>query len=338
MREEAETAPRPSRSPLGVQLLPDAPAMRPRVQASDVQDRLVHEDEQRQRSKQALQVADSLICAICLDEINDPEPPNSVTLACTHVFCTGCIHEYGQRHNGRSPISCPCCKSPLTGEDRIALGLSSEAELDGVRQARAMIQRTPSPSSVNYTPRLPRAPPTPSEMREIGRAAGGTQVKFCPSCYTPIIKNGGCDHMRCLCGHSFSWGRARAACKCRRAHFDNGLWGSTCKDCSPQAKASLTLRRAGLAVAAAPPAAVAGAVGLAFAAVFTAVAVVVAAPPATIFGPPALAYEPVRRLRYTKEHRKKHANPLAMAAASGAYAVAVGTCFCTMATCGYESD
>lgn len=37
---------------------------------------------------------------------------------------------------------------------------------------------------------------------ELGMVA---DVKRCPSCETPIVKNGGCDHMTCPCGHEFWW-------------------------------------------------------------------------------------------------------------------------------------
>ena len=32
--------------------------------------------------------------------------------------------------------------------------------------------------------------------------------KLCPACHSPIIKNGGCSHMHCTCGHHFDWKRA----------------------------------------------------------------------------------------------------------------------------------
>jgi hypothetical protein len=36
--------------------------------------------------------------------------------------------------------------------------------------------------------------------------------KLCPKCRTPIIKNGGCAHMHCRCGHHFDWKRAPWYC------------------------------------------------------------------------------------------------------------------------------
>lgn len=30
-------------------------------------------------------------------------------------------------------------------------------------------------------------------------------VKYCPKCYLPINKNGGCPFMACRCGHQFCW-------------------------------------------------------------------------------------------------------------------------------------
>lgn len=31
------------------------------------------------------------------------------------------------------------------------------------------------------------------------------KIRHCPSCQVPIEKNGGCNHMRCKCGHEFCW-------------------------------------------------------------------------------------------------------------------------------------
>eukprot|EP00403_Amphidinium_massartii_P016151 CAMPEP_0178409624 /NCGR_PEP_ID=MMETSP0689_2-20121128/20558_1 /TAXON_ID=160604 /ORGANISM="Amphidinium massartii, Strain CS-259" /LENGTH=264 /DNA_ID=CAMNT_0020030771 /DNA_START=432 /DNA_END=1226 /DNA_ORIENTATION=- len=33
----------------------------------------------------------------------------------------------------------------------------------------------------------------------------GVEVKRCPECGNYIEKNGGCNHMKCVCGHEFSW-------------------------------------------------------------------------------------------------------------------------------------
>jgi len=51
-------------------------------------------------------------CPICLNEINDE---NTLRLYCGHVFCIGCITEYGAREASSSP-SCPCCRRLLCRE------------------------------------------------------------------------------------------------------------------------------------------------------------------------------------------------------------------------------
>jgi hypothetical protein len=33
-------------------------------------------------------------------------------------------------------------------------------------------------------------------------------TRYCPKCKSRIIKDGGCEHMECLCGRSFNWSEA----------------------------------------------------------------------------------------------------------------------------------
>lgn len=48
---------------------------------------------------------------------------------------------------------------------------------------------------------------TAEEVRSIVASVGENLV-FCPSCHNAIIKNGGCNHMVCLCGATFDFGVA----------------------------------------------------------------------------------------------------------------------------------
>jgi len=142
--------------------------------------------------------------------------------------------------------------------------------------------------------------------------------------------------MRCPCGHEFKWFDARPMVPCRRCHIDpeEGWMGryKTCRHCSKAAKAQAAVAKAGVATAIAPVAAVGATVAVAGVATAVAVAATVAAVPAVAVGPFALAYEPVRRLR------KKKSNPLAKAAASGAFVAGAGLAIGVMLLSGYESD
>lgn len=162
------------------------------------------------------------------------------------------------------------------------------------------------------------------------RAAGRVELRFCPSCDTPIQKNGGCQHMSCACGRDFTWEQARPLRPCRRCHVDEdcrffGRW-HTCQYCGPAARAQSAALRASNAVAAAPlVTAVAG-----VAAAAAAIAVTVAAVPAATIGPLALAYHPFHR----RCSPGGQPNPLAVAAASGAVLAFVAVSACA----GSDSD
>lgn len=44
-------------------------------------------------------------------------------------------------------------------------------------------------------------------MMDHERSSGMTRQ--CPSCKRFITKNGGCDHMRCICGIDYNWSKSR---------------------------------------------------------------------------------------------------------------------------------
>lgn len=171
------------------------------------------------------------------------------------------------------------------------------------------------------------------------RAAGRLNVRHCPSCSVPILKQGGCNNMNCGCGRRFSWLDAEPAVPCHHPHYEKDeddafLWGTTCRWCSPKAKAKLVASRSALVGLGT----LAGGAALGIGAAAAAAGLALSISTAAAFAPLALAYEPVRRLRMTKAQRQKKHNPLAVAAASGAMLSAGGLYVCTMATCGYESD
>jgi len=50
------------------------------------------------------------------------------------------------------------------------------------------------------------APPCPFDIQNSSvELLPGEAMKKCPGCGEHIIKNGGCDHMKCHCGHEFWW-------------------------------------------------------------------------------------------------------------------------------------
>ena len=85
--------------------------------------------------------------------------------------------------------------------------------------------------------------------------------KRCPSCMRSVIKEGGCDHMLCSCGHRFNWSNqpTEVPCDClnlRPQGQPKGrlfLWGyPCCKNHTRLAAAKLVLWRTAVVAVAAP--------------------------------------------------------------------------------------
>ena len=162
-------------------------------------------------------------CAICLVAA----APRLT--ACGHPFCDACLCRYTSR---AWPVSCPMCKQRLTLDTLHAAGCTEPACPE--------IETESAPPPVL----LARA------ERDFARVARAEHMRRCPSCSAPIVKAGGCDHMRCgSCQHSFSWSSAVPVVQCHAMHFrrentnDSRLLrrccGITCPGCSPIARVKL---------------------------------------------------------------------------------------------------
>ena len=60
-------------------------------------------------------------CAICLENFNEEDNPNIITLNCGHSFHRNCIINTCTHMN--DPCTCPLCRQPLTPEDLNELGI-----------------------------------------------------------------------------------------------------------------------------------------------------------------------------------------------------------------------
>jgi len=319
------------------------------------------EDHTAPAARKADDSHENLACPICLEQLSSANEMR--VLECGHKFCVACVVAYLQSRGGNGPDShsarhpCPCCRQLVNMRQwyRNSKVLTPREgpgahwySSDNTRPGSALrsMQNRPRPvapagsgrrldiTALHVPPGIPQArlPPVSSTaraeaVRELRRAAGRSTIKFCPSCQSPVVKNGGCNQMRCLCGFTFRWDQARPLRPCLHCHrdWDDGpiRQFKTCSHCSAMAQAEKHVLRTVSAVAAAPAAAVAAGIVLSG----VAAAVVSIAIPAAIAGPLALLYEPVRRIR------KKKMNPLAYVAAAGFVPVVL----CCQA-CGYESD
>eukprot|EP00932_Pfiesteria_piscicida_P011540 SRR837773.22719.p2 GENE.SRR837773.22719~~SRR837773.22719.p2 ORF type:complete len:296 (+),score=29.81 SRR837773.22719:61-888(+) len=176
-------------------------------------------------------------CSICLEELWS-RPTEVSRLDCGHGFHRDCF-----QHHARfirpicSPVWCPNCRAEVGDGELWRFGLQ---EILDARRAAAEAPPPPPP---------PRTP-SRAEERRTRRYARRRHLKYCPRCRASIEKNGGCDHMRCRCGHNFNWSEAETVAKCHRLHLaqDYGtvtgfFMGSTCKGCSCVAKTKLALWR-----------------------------------------------------------------------------------------------
>ena len=171
--------------------------------------------------------------------------------------------------------------------------------------------------------------------------AGKVELRYCPACATPVIKDGGCNQVSCPCGHTFRWPDARPPAPCSHCHVDRSMKYTekcrykTCAHCSKRAHYQAAIYRAG-ATALMVPCATASVLS-----VVTAGAAVVgfgfplAVVTAAAFGPPALCWETVRRIRGKPKWK---GNRLAKAARSGTAVASFGAFVITVGVCGWDSD
>jgi len=286
-------------------------------------------------------------------------------LGCGHVYCTKCIatHAWIQRA-ARRPINCPCCVRPVSFAEQRTLHMymanergehTEWAPLPQQPPTHAALARTLAPSwndvraaSAASRPAVPAVASAEEAMQEgwpvslsqreqrtFERAAARLQLRRCPHCDATVQKAGGCDHMTCACGASFSWLQAVPLVGCRTWHHDSNEGWHCCSHCPPAVRAKLKAARVARAAAVAPVVVVAGAIAGATIVAAAGVAVAVAAVPVAVFGPLALVYEPIRRTRSTAGG-KKHSNGFAKAAASGA--VVASLPLVALFWCGNDSD
>ena len=243
-------------------------------------------------------------CTICLGTSSETDKR---MLGCGHIFCASCIrtHITTQLRQRRS-VCCPNCKRAVQGgvlASNVSLGLLHSP-------AATTAAEEPTPANTELTAAARR------EKRRMQRRFEATarreHLKRCPSCSAPIAKTGGCDRMRCHCGHSFSWSRAQTVVPCNQLH-KSGIWFNTCAGCTCGASSKRMMANTGVSFAMVPAAA--GAAGLA--ASVAALCLTVSLVPAVVCGPLAVVYEPVRWLKKCRTPGQRHKNPFAIASGAG---------------------
>jgi hypothetical protein len=76
-------------------------------------------------------------CAICLEDFNEEDNPDIITLGCGHSFHRNCIINTCRHMQG--PCTCPLCREPLTNADLNKLGIGPPPTLDTVEDFKNYI-------------------------------------------------------------------------------------------------------------------------------------------------------------------------------------------------------
>ena len=165
-------------------------------------------------------------CVICM---TSAEP---LLTGCGHRFCADCVKRYASMHSTRP--GCPMCKVPIA-DDVLSL---AGCEVDLIELFSAAHEEAPR-VDVNR------------ERLEFRRAARAAHMRRCPGCSAPIVKDGGCNHMRCaVCSLRFNWSSVPLIVPCRCLNFGKPLvsvklgaprtvnicWAVTCPGCTPETK------------------------------------------------------------------------------------------------------
>lgn len=181
-------------------------------------------------------------CGICLSSVTE-----LFNLPCSHDYCSDCMAEYIARKmelresRGRraeipsqrassewiSACKCPTCSKPLgasTMEMLVQAMPSRSRSLYAAALARGR-EYTPANTDAEAQAGVTTRP-TPASARSADVAFRGwaraRHLKFCPSCSSPIEKNGGCENMKCsVCKTSFRWDRVPLAVPCTGYHYTN---------------------------------------------------------------------------------------------------------------------
>mmetsp|Transcript_92903 Transcript_92903/g.170343 ORF Transcript_92903/g.170343 Transcript_92903/m.170343 type:complete len:336 (-) Transcript_92903:227-1234(-) len=178
-------------------------------------------------------------CSICLETTT---PSVKLMLSCGHVYCHSCISKYIVKKSEENQLTCcPQCKRELLKHE-LMMCLSEEKINDLALAAATAVPNSDCQQSTNNTLALTQG------FDLNASAIADPHMKHCPSCNALIEKNGGCDHMRCRCGHSFLWSQVTnvAPCDCVNQHPKYGVWGSNCPNCTWKAVAKLAARRVGI--------------------------------------------------------------------------------------------
>lgn len=128
-------------------------------------------------------------CSICLEKT---DTKRVVILSCAHKHCHACINRVLEEALIRKsflPLRCPDCRHEFELAD--ILKIATEEQLERLEKLFLEPQEEPTSSCSSHTGR----PPEPEEEANLDR---------CPKCGVLILKDGGCNVVRCtMCKKKF---------------------------------------------------------------------------------------------------------------------------------------
>ncbi|CAB9524116.1 expressed unknown protein [Seminavis robusta] len=153
--------------------------------------------------------ATPVACIICLQEsIASP-----LALAgCGHEFCKGCLEQWFEKFDYETAVApnCPKCRTDASQKDiENVLGRS-------LKRSDATMSTSSSQEPTLGTTEIDAF--TRTYLEDAG-------AKQCPDCGVWIVKEEGCDNMKCRCGCCFCFACAPEICTCGMlgTYYDNVL-------------------------------------------------------------------------------------------------------------------
>jgi len=143
-------------------------------------------------------------CCICFQE----RPLMKLMKRCKHpCACFGCLRRYYVTTADRSryPLKCfhPSCQK-LLQDVQVNRLVNNTAELDRHYCLSAEVKAANHLAKVSR-----RLSGVSAQLDTFCNSFGTDSWARCPGCGMGIIKDGGCDHMVCLCGKEFNWSNTK---------------------------------------------------------------------------------------------------------------------------------
>mmetsp|Transcript_37957 Transcript_37957/g.79997 ORF Transcript_37957/g.79997 Transcript_37957/m.79997 type:complete len:164 (-) Transcript_37957:222-713(-) len=133
------------------------------------------------------QPMEPFLCPLCCEHDLSPTASSGVTLSsCGHRSCKTCLIKWIEKEetSGQlTPPTCPFCRSPISESD-----------------ASKVMGRTLQPRNAIAAQKNGE-----ENIDDLTLQWLNEQTVLCPGCSSRVQKDGGCNHVTCLCGYNFCY-------------------------------------------------------------------------------------------------------------------------------------